>query len=121
MRRDVKRNCILIFLYMHDISCLSFLTFKRNNEMYAGVFRLLPICTKFYSSGKYLNLNSDICVYSDFRNTPTHFISESPALLLYSKRNIIYEIYNIYAVIFKKVEFREACCTLHKTSKDKEN
>lgn len=33
MRRDVKRNCILIFLYVHNISHLSFLTFKKNNEM----------------------------------------------------------------------------------------
>lgn len=39
-------------------------------------FSLLPFFTLLYCSGKYLNLNSDICVYSDFINTPTHFISK---------------------------------------------
>lgn len=92
MRRDVKRNCIWIFLVVHDISCLSLLTLKKNNEIWAGwvFFRLLSIFTLLYSSGKYLNLNSDIYVYSDFINTPTHFISKRQVLLLYSKRKVRY-------------------------------
>lgn len=100
-RKDVKRNYILIFLYVHGIPCLWFLTFKKNSETKAFfLFRLLLIYTCFYYSGKYIDLNSDTCVNSDFRNIPIHFISKRSALLLYSKGD------------WDMLELRGACCTL---------
>lgn len=85
MRKDVKRNCILIFWCVHDTPCLGFPTLKKNRTKTVSLFRLLLIFNLFYCPGKYNDLNSDFCDNSDFRNMPIHFISKRSALLLYSK------------------------------------